>query len=425
MNPVLRTGTALLGIVVVIAGCGQPNQPATPPGAGSPSAPSSTASSAGATPSPAGPQAAVTPVLAEPVAAPIPVPATDGKDRLAYELRLTNTLGQEVTLTSLTVRAGDRSLLTLAGDQLAYWTRALGNPAPTNKLGPGQSGVVWLDVALDRPADGAPGALPGQLQHSVVVHLAQPQPPLLPETITEDVAPVTVNGRKPPVISPPLTGPNWLDGNSCCDMTPHRTALNPLNGQLWGAERFAVDYVQLGPDGRLFTGDRAKLESYPYFGADIHAVGDGPVVSVVDGLPEQVPGKSPTGLPLDQYGGNHIVQDLGDGDYAFYAHLKTGSITVKPGDRLTTGQVIAALGNSGNTDAPHLHFHVMGAADPLRADGLPFLLSAFTLDSRLASIDALDPLMAGKPAALQPGFAQRSEKDVSPLVLDVMSYGDR
>jgi len=40
--------------------------------------------------------------------------------------------------------------------------------------------------------------------------------------------------------------------------------------------------------------------NYPYIGADIHEVADGPVVAVVDGLPGQVAGKDPTGLPLDQ-----------------------------------------------------------------------------------------------------------------------------
>ena len=45
---------------------------------------------------------------------------------------------------------------------------------------------------------------------------------------------------------------------------------------------------------------------------------------MLDGLPEQVAGRIPTGLPLDQYGGNHVVQDIGGGNYAFYAHLKTG-----------------------------------------------------------------------------------------------------
>jgi hypothetical protein len=167
-------------------------------------------------------------------------------------------------------------------------------------------------------------------------------------------------------------------------MTPHRMALNPLNGQLWVAERFAIDYVQLLPDGRLFNGDKTKPESYPGFGADIHAVADGRVVAVVDGLPEQVPGKSPSGLPLEQYAGNHIVAVLGDGNYALYVHLKTGSIQVEVGDRLNSGQVIASLGNTGNTDGPHLHFHIMSTPNPLRSNGLPFVLSSFKLDGRIA-----------------------------------------
>jgi murein DD-endopeptidase MepM/ murein hydrolase activator NlpD len=213
-----------------------------------------------------------------------------------------------------------------------------------------------------------------------------------------------------------------LDGDSCCDLGSHRGALNALSGQLFAAERFAIDYVQLGPDGTILTGDKSKPESYHYFGADIHAVADGPVVGVLDGLPEQVAGQSPTGLPLEQYGGNHIVQDIGDGNYAFYAHLKTGSLKVKVGDELTTGQVIASLGNTGNSDAPHLHFHVMSTPDPLRSNGLPFVFSSFRLDSRVASPTGLDALLQGKTAPMQPAFTARDEDDVSPLSLDVMTY---
>ncbi len=88
----------------------------------------------------------VTPLLASVIAPPIPVPATDGKVHLAYELLLTNVLNQELTLTSLDVRAADKTLLNLAGDRLAYWTRVFGNPTPTTKLGPAQSAAVWLDV---------------------------------------------------------------------------------------------------------------------------------------------------------------------------------------------------------------------------------------------------------------------------------------
>ena len=368
-----------------------------------------------------GPEPSVaTPIVASVIAAPIPVPATDGKTHLAYELELTNVLSQDITLTSLAVLDRDVALLNLDRDGLSYWTRILGNPTPTAKLGPAQTATVWLDVALDNGV-----GVPTALTHNVGVSLAQPMPPLMPATMTVNVAPVTVQTRKPAVISPPLAGPKWLDGNSCCDMTAHRMALNPINGQLWAAERFAIDYVQLDADGRVFTGDKANVESYPYFGADILAAGDGPMVAVVDGLPEQVPGRSPTGLKLDEYAGNHIVQDLGDGNYALYAHIKTGTVKVKPGDRLTTGQVIGSVGNTGNSDAPHLHFHVMSTPDPLRSDGLPFVFSSFELDSRLTGQDALDPLLDGAPAPLQPGFAVRDESDVSPLVLDVMTYAGR
>ena len=395
-------------IAALVLACTSPTET---PSASTTSTPVSAAPDTGPT--------ALSPVLASVVAAPIPVPATDGKIHLAYELLLTNALNQDVTLTSVAVRAADRTLLNLAGDRLAYWTRLVGNPAPATKLGPGQSAAVWLDVALDKGA-----TVPAKLVHAVGVSLAQPQPPLIPAAMTETVAPVAVQTRKPAVIAPPLAGANWVDANSCCDMTPHRGALNPLNGQLWAAERFAIDYVQLLPDLRLFNGDKTKPESYPGFGADIQAVADGIVVGVVDGLPEQEPGQNPTGLPLEQYAGNHIIEDLGEGNYALYAHLKTGSIKVKAGDRVSSGQVIALLGNSGNTDAPHLHFHVMSTPDPLRSDGLPFVLSSFRLDGRIASMDAEDATAAGQPAPMQPGFAPRDESAVSPLVLDVMSYGN-
>ncbi len=425
MRSAIRTTAAVFGaLALTVAACTPPSEsPSTPTSPPTSSSAAPTLSTSPQSPKPAAQPAVTTPLLASVVAAPVPVPATDGKDHLAYELQLTNALSQEVTITSLAVLAGDKTLLTLAGDQLAYWTRILGSSQqPTTKVGPGLSALVWLDVAVERPADGSAPTIPTNLSHTISVSLAQPQPPLLPAAMTETVAPVTVQTRKPAVISPPLAGPNWLDVDSCCALGAHRSALNPLNGQLWGAERFAIDYVQLGPDGRVFTGDRSKPASYPYFGADIHAVADGPVITVVDGLPEQVAGKIPTGLPLDQYGGNHIVQDIGGGNYAFYAHLKTGSIQVKPGEALKAGRVIAALGNTGNTDAPHLHFHVMSTPDPLRSDGLPFVFSSFTLDARLASLDAGDPLQEGQPAQLQPGFPARDETNVSPLVLDVMSY---
>ncbi len=417
MHSTIGTTLAILGVAALIAACESSTAP-TSESTGS--SPTSTVTPGSSAPTSAAAEAVqVTPLIASVIAAPVPVPTTDGKVHLAYEVQLTNALDGAATLKSLSVNAGDDQLLTIAGTDLAYRTRTLGaGQTPTSVLGPGQAGIVWLDVVLDASAP-----VPTELTHTVVVDLAKPMPPLLPAAVTEnDIAPVTVSTRRPVVISPPLDGPRWLDVNSCCDMTAHRTAMNPINGKLWAAERFAIDYLQLSQDGTIFKGDRSTPESYPYFGADIHAVADGPVVAVLDGLPEQVAGKSPTGLTLEQYGGNHVVQDIGGGNYAFYAHLKTGTVKVKPGDVLTTGQVIANLGNTGNTDAPHLHFHVMSTPDPLRSDGLPFVFKNFTLDGKLASVDDLYPLLTGGTASVVPGSVARDEKNLSPLVLDVMTY---
>jgi hypothetical protein len=362
--------------------------------------------------------AMATPLVGQVLAPPIPVPATDGRTHLAYEMMVTNTVQGDVTLNSLTVAGDGTKLLTLTGPNLKYWTRALGNSTtPTNVVASGQSVIIWLDVVVDGGAK-----VPSDITHTVDISVAKPIPGLVPATLTQPIAPVTVSTHKPASISPPLDGPNWLDGNSCCDMTAHRTAVNPINGKFWVSERFAIDYLQLTDDFRLFSGDPTKLESYPYFGAPIHAVSDGKVVAVVDNLPEQVPTKTPSGLTLDQYGGNHIVQDIGDGNYAFYAHLQPGSLTVKPGDELKSGQTIAKLGNSGNSDAPHLHFHLMDGPDPLMANGLPFVLKSFRLDQRVASQPDLDKVFTGQPAPVLPGFAARDVSEVSPLVLDIMNY---
>jgi hypothetical protein len=379
--------------------------------------------SSGSTPSQSDPTTSAPPPMATPLvgsvlAPPVPVPATDGRTHLVYEVLLTNALGGPATLNSLTAKAGDQNLLTLSGDNLKYWTRTLGDVAkPTSVIPPGGTAIVWLDVTVDNGVEP-----PTDITHTVNVTVAKPLPGLVPADVTQPVAPVTVSTRRPVSIAPPLEGANWFNADGCCRTSAHRLALNPINGRLWGAERFAIDWVQLTDDFRLYTGDGTKPESYAYFGAPVRAAGAGRVVAVVDGLPEQVPTKTPSGLPLDQYGGNHVVQDLGDGNYAFYAHLKPGSISVEPGDELDEGQQIGEVGNSGNSDAPHLHFHVMDNPDPLAANGLPFVLKSFQLTDRVTSPEAVDRLLAGQPATRQPGFAERDETEVSPLELDVMTY---
>jgi len=87
------------------------------------------------------------------------------------------------------------------------------------------------------------------------------------------------------------------------------------------------------------------------------------------------------------------VLDLGGGVYAALAHLRRGSVLVRPGDRVAAGQPLAACGNSGNSSEPHLHFQLMDHPSVLLAAGLPL---------RFASYRVGDADRAGVPRNLEP-----------------------
>jgi murein DD-endopeptidase MepM/ murein hydrolase activator NlpD len=130
--------------------------------------------------------------------------------------------------------------------------------------------------------------------------------------------------------------------------------------------------------------------SYAIYGKDALAVADATVASVVDGLPEQTPGKFPENIPIEQADGNSVILDLGAGRFALYAHLQPGSLRVRKGDRVRRGQVLGLVGNSGNSVAPHLHFHVMDGSSPLASNGLPYEIDAFEVVGHSPGTEAFD-----------------------------------
>ena len=105
------------------------------------------------------------------------------------------------------------------------------------------------------------------------------------------------------------------------------------------------------------------------------------VVTTKDDIPQNVPGDNSRAVPMtiETIGGNHIILDLGQGRYAFYAHLQPGSLRVKEGDHVKRGRVLALVGNSGNSTEPHLHFHVSDGNSPLASEGVPYVLESFAV----------------------------------------------
>jgi Peptidase family M23 len=115
--------------------------------------------------------------------------------------------------------------------------------------------------------------------------------------------------------------------------------------------RYALDFARL-VDGRAFVGNLEHHASWHGFGQPVLAPAEGTVVSVRDDLAEQPVGQ------LGQGDGNAIVLDIGRGHYVVLEHLQQGSTLVRPGQSVTRGQRIAAVGNTGGSLSPHLHVQI-------------------------------------------------------------------
>jgi hypothetical protein len=122
----------------------------------------------------------------------------------------------------------------------------------------------------------------------------------------------------------------------------------PIRGQA-----FAVDIVAVNALGARATGllpeDPAR---YAIFGLPVQAPCAGVVSQIEDTLPDLPPPQTDPRNPA----GNRVLLDCGD-FMVLLAHLKRGSIRVQAGQRVTSGTIVGAVGNSGNTDEPHLHVH--------------------------------------------------------------------
>lgn len=363
-------------------------------------------------------------IAVQPLSAPAPVLGADGRTHLAYELLVVNPSNLFVTLDKVeAVDGAGRSLGALEGARLAAMSKLYGGDGRT--LSPGGSGVVFMDVAFAREETPPPTVLARITATRQIDADGKPAPlPAgfpFPATYSFTGAGAPVTAKPAVVLEPPLKGRGWVAVNGCCDaVTSHRGAVMAINGALRIPERFAIDWVKLDDQGRVFTGDRTKLTSYAYYGTPIHAAADGVVVNLYDGADEQVPGPEAKGIDADNIGGNMLVVDIGGGVYAFYAHLQRGSLKVKLGDKVKTGQVLGLLGNTGNSTAPHLHFHVMDGPTPLNANGLPFVFTRFGSQGVLAP-GGDDAVETGQPAKIEPRLAGAHQREM-PLNNEVVDF---
>jgi len=204
---------------------------------------------------------------------------------------------------------------------------------------------------------------------------------------------VLVRPRADLVLAPPVGAGDWWIGLGPSNVSEHRRAVIRVGEDTVPhlAQRFAIDWVKMDARGEYARDHRGRRNA-DWYGYEelLLAVADARVAAVMDSIPDNTPGEGSRAVPMRVATvlGNYVLLDLGSRQgeahrYALYGHLKPGSLRVRVGDVVHRGQILGAIGNSGNSDGPHLHFHVTEAADPaaapLRSEGVPFVLEAFTV----------------------------------------------
>jgi hypothetical protein len=368
-----------------------------------------------------------------------PFLGTDGKYHVAYDLELTNAGRAPATIDKLdVVDAHNPStvILSYSGTKLVDPSCPFGDcnrlralpsaPTTSTTIPPQESRALYVDFAVDAP-DQAPKAVLHHLYGQAAVNPGA----TAPTAVDYLAAPLDISAGTPRVIGSPLKGDRWVAANGCClPGFPHRSSLAAFNGQLVNSQRFAIDWMRLDENGQFYEGDKTKNESYADYDQGVYAVADGTITAALNTLDPGTPGVLPASDPVlgpqitvKTVDGNHLVEDIGGGAYAFYAHLIKGTLLVNVGDKVTKGQMIAKLGNTGNSSVPHLHFHLMDGPSVLGSDGLPYVIDQFSYDGQVdpqALVAADDNLTGRFDQGKLPQAQPRT--DQLPLNLAVINF---
>ncbi len=402
---VVAVGLALLG-----AGCGGGDGDGSAGGPTSPVSGEARATDAGAR---------LTPLVVTAVEPAVPFKASSGRYLVSYELRLFNATPLTLAPTRVSVSTPDGVVLRKLDRAQTSAALALpGARSGVRRLTEGQLATLYLTLDFEQRS-----AIPDRLVHRIAADSGR-----LPggRTVTAPASVKVLRDFDVPVLSPPIeAGRGYVAADSCCSSERHRRALLSIGNRQWLAQRFAVDWEQVDATGRFVKrgGDPDRPADYAIYGRRALAAADATVSHVIDGLDEQKPGSLPSAITLPEADGNSIVAKLDSGLYMLYAHLQAGSLQVEEGDKIKRGDVIGLVGNSGNTSAPHLHFHVMDGPSQLTSEGVPYVIDAFATRGRLRSTAVFDRYEnTTTPFDILPFDGDAANEDELPLDLTVVDF---
>lgn len=144
------------------------------------------------------------------------------------------------------------------------------------------------------------------------------------------------------------------------------------------AQQCAFDIIITDSAGKSYKTNGKTNEDYYAFGQQLTAPCDAEVVSVTEGVKDNVPGE----MNPEQITGNSVVLKTVNNEYLVLAHFKLNSIKAKKGDKVKKGQVLGLCGNSGNSSEPHLHFHIQNQERMTGATGIKCYFEKLLVDGK-------------------------------------------
>jgi hypothetical protein len=230
--------------------------------------------------------------------------------------------------------------------------------------------LVWLKLS---PA----ASVPATLKHRFHFFSNNTMEMVLLEgaTVTVDRSPVRV-------IAPPLRGERCFAAETSDGRIHHFHQPIQVGNATKMPQRHAVDLELMTLDYQMSSGDSSVNENWPGWGTDLYAVADGTVTDARDELVDHDGTTGPAVAGADATG-NHVYLNIGQGQWAIYAHCMRGGVAVKTGEVIKKGQAVCKMGNSGNSLGAHLHFQISNGPDPMASESVPYVIDKFTVFGHL------------------------------------------
>ena len=263
---------------------------------------------------------------------------------------LTNKADKPVAITEIRGMVFDRGAVI---ERRLVWQDALGTLRPDGRLPARGDALIYNPMSFQTAAPGrrmrfefdldTPGATP----------------------VAVELTPVDCAAGQPRLILPITGRVLAYDGY---DALSHHRRTDPRGGGSDKAgipgnfQRFGMDLVVVDQAGRLWRGDGQRTSDWLGWGRPVRAAAPGTIVAMHDGQPDNVVintvdkwGGPKANDPMSSYG-NYALVDHGGGEFTLYGHMRQGSLKVKQGQRVRTGETLGAIGNSGASGGVHLHW---------------------------------------------------------------------